>query len=174
MIKDVRKMTIAALFLALGLVLPFAFHSFGPSAGAMFLPMHLPVLLCGFLCGPIYGLLIGVLTPLLSSVMTGMPMFFPTGIAMMLELATYGLISGYMMKKTSVYPSLFTAMIAGRAVSGIMNMILLNMAGKTYTLTIFLSASFVTALPGIILQLILVPLLVSVVNKVQNNKTDKD
>lgn len=172
--KDVRKMTVAALFLALGLVLPFAFHSFGPGAGAMFLPMHLPVLLCGFLCGGVYGAMIGVLTPLLSSVLTGMPMFFPNGISMMLELATYGCLCGLLMKKMKLYPALITSMLAGRVVSGIMNMILLNLAGKTYSLTIFLTASFVTALPGILLQLLLVPMMVIAVRKLQENKQDKD
>ena len=48
--QSVRKLTISAMFLAVGIILPMAFHSFGPNAGATFLPMHLPVLLCGFRC----------------------------------------------------------------------------------------------------------------------------
>ena len=43
--QSVRKLTISAMFLAVGIILPMAFHSFGPNAGATFLPMHLPVLL---------------------------------------------------------------------------------------------------------------------------------
>lgn len=174
MIKDVRKLTLAALFLALGLILPFAFHSFGPNAGMMFLPMHLPVLLCGFLCGGGYGALVGVLTPLLSSVLTGMPMFFPNCISMMLELATYGVLTGLLMKKLSVIPSLLIAMLAGRVVSGLANLVLLSFAGKAYTMTIFVTAAFVTAIPGIILQLILVPLLVTAVLHVKQNRTNQD
>ena len=44
MSDQVKRLTLSAFFLALGLVLPFAFHSFGPQAGAVFLPMHIPVL----------------------------------------------------------------------------------------------------------------------------------
>lgn len=164
---NVKKLTLSALFLAVGLILPMAFHPFGPNAGAMFLPMHIPVLLCGFLCGSLYGAMVGVLTPLLSSMLTGMPMMMPTGIAMMFELMTYGIVSGFLMKKFHVYPSLLLAMIAGRAVSGIANMLLLGFMGKAYSLSIFLGAAFVTALPGILIQLIVIPLLIRVVTKIQ-------
>ena len=169
----VRKMTLSALFLAIGLVLPFAFHSFGPNAGSMFLPMHLPVLLCGFICGPTYGALVGIITPLLSSALTGMPPLMPVGIAMVFELMTYGFLSGFLLKKRlPIYISLILTMLAGRAISGIMNLILLSFAGKAYTVTIFLTASFITAVPGIILQLLSVPLLVKVVQKLDTNKAE--
>lgn len=167
MSDQVKKITLSAFFLALGLVLPFAFHSFGPTAGSMFLPMHIPVLLCGFVCGSGYGALVGALTPLVSSALTGMPIFMPTGIAMCFELMTYGFLSGLVIKKISLYPSLILTMLAGRIVSGVVNLVLLSMAGKAYTLEIFLTASFVTALPGIILQLIIVPLLVTVIKKIE-------
>ena len=161
MSDQVKRLTLSAFFLALGLVLPFAFHSFGPQAGAVFLPMHIPVLLCGFVCGSAYGALIGVLTPLLSSALTGMP-----------PLLTYGFLSGWMTKKLPLYPSLIITMLAGRAVSGMTNLVLLSMAGKAYTVHIFLTAAFVTAIPGIVLQLVMIPLLVSVVKKVEVRKTE--
>ncbi len=163
---QVKKLTFSAFFLALGLVLPFAFHSFGPGAGAIFLPMHIPVLLCGFLCGAGYGALIGALTPLVSSALTGMPVFMPNGVAMCFELMTYGFLSGLIVKKLPLYVSLLITMLSGRIVSGLVNLVLLSMAGKAYTMEIFLTASFVTALPGIVLQLLIVPLLVKVVKKV--------
>lgn len=143
MSNQVKRLTLSAFFLALGLVLPFAFHSFGPQAGAVFLPMHIPVLLCGFVCGPAYG-----------------------------ALAAYGLLSGFMTKKLPLYPSLIITMLAGRAVSGLANLVLLSMAGKAYTLHIFLTAAFITAIPGILLQLVIVPLLVSVVKKVEVRKAE--
>lgn len=166
--NDVKKLTLSAFFLALGLVLPLAFHSFGPGAGGIFLPMHIPVLLCGFLCGSSYGMLVGLITPLLSSVLTGMPPLMPVGIAMTLELMTYGFLSGFLSKKKHLYVSLIGTMLAGRAVSGIANLLLLSYAGKSYTIAIFLGTAFVTALPGIVLQLILVPMLVHVVHKVEH------
>ena len=170
MTKHVRNLTLSAMFLALGLVLPMAFHFFGPNAGGTFLPMHIPVLLCGFICGPFYGALVGVLTPLLSSTLTGMPMMMPIGVSMMFELCTYGLLSGLLMKRLSLYTSLLLSMLAGRVVSGITNLILLSFAGKAYSLSIFLSAAFVTAIPGIILQLITIPVLVKVAKKLNNEK----
>ena len=172
MSNQVKRLTLSAFFLALGLVLPFVFHSFGPQAGAVFLPMHIHVLLCGFVCGPAYGALVGVVTPLLSSALTGMPPLMPTGIAMCLELAAYGLLSGFMTKKLPLYPSLIITMLAGRAVSGLANLVLLSMAGKAYTLHIFLTAAFITAIPGILLQLVIVPLLVSVIKKVEVRKAE--
>lgn len=165
--QQVKKITLSAFFLALGLVLPFSFHSFGPQAGAIFLPMHIPVLLCGFVCGPAYGALIGLMTPLLSSAFTGMPILMPMGIAMSLELMTYGFLSGWLMKKLPIYPTLIITMLCGRAISGLVNLILLSMMDKAYTLHIFLTAAFVTAIPGILLQLLIVPLLVKVIKQVE-------
>ena len=172
MSNQVKQLTLSAFFLALGLVLPFAFHSFGPQAGTVFLPMHIPVLLCGFVCGPAYGALVGMLTPLLSSALTGMPPLMPTGIAMCFELSTYGFLSGWMTKKLPLYPSLIITMLAGRAVSGLANLVLLSMAHKAYTMQIFLTAAFVTAIPGIVLQLVMIPLLVSVVKKLEVRKAE--
>ena len=172
MSNQVKQLTLSAFFLALGLVLPFAFHSFGPQAGTVFLPMHIPVLLCGFVCGPAYGALVGMLTPLLSSALTGMPPLMPTGIAMCVELSTYGFLSGWMTKKLPLYPALIITMLAGRAVSGLANLVLLSMAHKAYTMQIFLTAAFVTAIPGIVLQLVMIPLLVSVVKKLEVRKAE--
>ena len=89
----------SAMFLALGLLFPGIFHFFGAASGQAFLPMHIPVFICGLFCGPIFGSMVGILTPLLSSFLTGMPVFFPTAIAMTLELATYGAVSGLLVKK---------------------------------------------------------------------------
>lgn len=163
----VRKLTLSGVFLALGLILPSIFHIFGPSAGSVFLPMHILVLLCGFICGPTYGALLGIITPLLSSFLTGMPVLMPTGVAMMFELMTYGFMSGVLLKKINIFIALPSTMLLGRAVSGIANILLLNYLGKPYALEIFLSTAFVKALPGILLQLLLIPILVKVVQHLQ-------
>ena len=168
----VRNLTLTALFLALGLILPSAFHIFGPSAGSVFLPMHIPVLLCGFICGPTYGALLGVITPLISSSLTGMPVLMPTGVAMMFELMTYGFISGMLLKKINIYIALPITMLLWRAVSGIANLLLLDYLGKPYALEIFLTTAFVKAIPGIVLQLILIPMLVKVVQHLQVKYND--
>lgn len=158
-----RKLTLSALFLALGLVLPLITGQI-PQIGKMLLPMHIPVLLCGMVCGAPYGAACGLLGPMLSSVLTGMPTaaLMP---AMMVECAAYGLTTGLMLRlvrtgKTyaDLYLSLVAAMLVGRLVSGVTKA-LFFMAGQ-YTMQAWIAASFVTALPGIVLQLAVVPSIV--------------
>lgn len=162
---NVQNLVICAMCIALGVVFPMFFHLFG-GVGTMLLPMHLPILVCGFMAGPMYGFLCGMITPLLSSSLTGMPPFYPIALAMVFELATYGLLCGYCFKKwQKVYPSLLCAMVLGRCVSGLVNLCLLSMAGKAYTLEIFISASFISALPGILLQLTVIPILMFALDK---------
>ena len=165
--NNVKDLILTASFIALGLVLPMAFHYFG-GTGPVFLPMHIPVLLCGFVCGWKYGLICGIVTPLLSSVITGMPSIFPIGATMVCELAVYGLICGllYRSLKKNVYLSLIIAMLVGRAMSGVANMIFFGIAGKAYSLSIFLTGAFVTAIPGIIIQIIIIPIIIIALKKI--------
>ena len=156
----------SAMFLALGLLFPGIFHFFGAASGQAFLPMHIPVFICGLFCGPIFGSMVGILTPLLSSFLTGMQVFFPTAIAMTLELATYGAVSGLLVKKLRLYPALIAAMLCGRVVSGIAHALLLSAASLPYTLETFINVSFLIAIPGIALQLVIVPLAVSILKKI--------
>lgn len=166
--KHTKNLVAAALCVAIGIVLPLAFHSV-PNAGSVILPMHIPVLLCGLLCGPVYGLLCGILTPLLSSLMTSMPpmAYLPS---MLCELAVYGLLAGLLIlvvrtKWTilNLYIALVGAMLGGRIVYGILNSLIFR-AGQ-YSMELWLTASFVTALPGIVIQLVLLPVLVFALKK---------
>ena len=163
-----KKLVSCALCIALGVLLPIAFHVI-PNAGSVFLPMHIPVLICGLFCGAPYGLACGIITPFISSVMTGMPpaMMLPK---MIIELGVYGLVAGlctqYIPQKnemTKLYMSLIIAMLAGRIVNGFVSTFILSTQG--YTLSVFMTASFITCLPGIIIQLIVVPILVRILNK---------
>lgn len=155
----------SGLCIALGLLLPQVFHLIG--AGSVFLPMHIPVLLCGLCFGWQYGLAVGVVTPLLSSLFTGMPPIFPTAVAMMFELGTYGALTGmiYRQLKQNIYVSLIGGMLGGRVISGVASALFYGLAGKEYGFQIFLTGAFVTALPGIILQILIVPLLVIALEK---------
>jgi len=163
--SNVKNLILTAMFIAMGLLLPMAFHAFG--LGKAFLPMHIPVLLCGLICGPFYGAICGFITPLLSALFTGMPVLFPTGVAMMAELCVYGILTGFLYrgKKWNVYPALIVSMLGGRVVSGIMNALLLGLAGTPFGLPIFLTDSFVTALPGIILQIVVIPVLIMLLER---------
>lgn len=163
-----KKLTISAMFVALCVILPMAFHSVA-NAGQILLPMHIPVLLCGMICGWPYGLACGLLGPLLSSLSTGMP---PMAIlpSMLCELAAYGFVSGILSQKIKtgkklldIYLPLICAMAAGRLLYGVLNALILR-AGS-YTLSLWLTAAFVTSLPGILIQLILLPALVYLLRK---------
>jgi thiamine transporter ThiT len=156
----VKKIVYTAVCMALCVVLPMAFH-FIPNAGSILCPMHIPVLLCGLICGAFYGVLCGLAGPLLSMLITGMP-----GAAyllpMMLELAVYGLVTGLGMRwirtnKTyaDLEISLVAAMLIGRVVAGAARALIF--APGSYSMAIWISSYFVTSLPGILVQLVLIP-----------------
>ena len=160
-----KRLTLAALFLAIGYALPFLTGQI-KEIGNMLAPMHLPVLLCGLVCGPKYGLAVGAVMPITRSLMFGMPRLYPNAVAMCFELATYGLVIGVLWalsrKKSlpALYFSLVVAMLAGRAVWGLVEVILLGVFGSGFTLSMFIAGAFLNSLPGIVLQLILIPALI--------------
>jgi hypothetical protein len=159
----VKLSIITSVCIALCVVLPQAFHAI-PGAGPIYLPMHIPVLLCGLVCGWKFGLLCGVVAPGLSALFTGMP---PAPIlpGMTVELGVYGLMSGLMMlliRTNKIFvdlcASLIIAMLSGRIAAGIANALIFS-RGKI-TMATWATSSFVTSLPGIIIQLVLIPAIV--------------
>ena len=166
--KKLVNLILAALFLGTGLVLPFVTGQI-QKIGNMLLPMHIPVLLCGFICGPQYGILVGFVLPLMRSALFGMPVMYPNAVSMAFELAAYGFISGFLFGKTKgrgilpVYGSLFGAMLGGRMVWGVAQTLLLGLEGFTFKM--FVAGAFINAVPGIILQLILIPAVMLVLDK---------
>ena len=166
---QIRKLTYAALFLALALVLPFITGQI-PEIGKALSPMHIPALLCGFLCGWPWGLAVGFIAPLLRSVLFGMPAMFPGAVAMAFELAVYGCVSGLLYRllprtKVMIYVTLIAAMAAGRLVWGATRLILAGLSGTEFTWALFLAGAVTGAVPGIIAQVVLVPLLVMVLER---------
>lgn len=167
--RGLLTMILAALFLALAYVMPYLTGQI-PEVGAMLCPMHLPVLLCGFVCGPLWGGVVGAVAPLLRSLLTGgFPPMFPTAVCMAFELATYGAVAGltYRLlppKKPFIYLSLIVAMIAGRIVWGVA-MFACLIGGGGFTFAAFIAGAFTNALPGIIVQVFLVPILVMLLEK---------
>lgn len=160
----ILKLVFAAMFLALSFVLPFLTGQI-PEIGSMLCPMHIPVLLCGFICGWPWGLVVGLIAPLLRSLTLGMPPLFPTAVCMAFELAAYGAASGIMhrllpKKKVSVYCSLLTAMIIGRIVWGCAMYIFMGINGGAFTFAAFIAGAFTNAIPGIIVQIVLIPVIV--------------
>lgn len=157
--SNTKKLTLGAVFIAMGILLPILFHLVGQ--GKVFLPMHIPVLLSGFFCGPAVGAIVGAVTPILSSIFTGMPPMMPPMAQMMVfELAIYGALTGlcYQILKWRPIPSLLVAMFGGRLVYGILGYTLLPLLGFNQISILYpLTAGLVTGIPGIILQVILIP-----------------
>ena len=163
------KMALSALFLALCLLLPMLTGQI-QAIGNKISPMHIPVLLCGFVCGWQWGLVVGLTAPLLRSVTMGMPPMMPTAAAMAFELAAYGAVSGLLYGKLpknniSVYISLIAAMLAGRVVWGIVSIPLYGVMGNSFTFQAFLAGAFINAVPAIVLQIVLIPLIVIALRK---------
>lgn len=163
---NVNKLGLSAMFMALGLVLPF-FTGQIQNIGNMLLPMHIPVFLCGLICGWKYGAVVGFILPLMRSVLFGMPVMFPNAVAMAFELMTYGLVVGLIyvgFKKKNIiktYISLIVAMISGRIVWAVAQLIILGMLGSAFTAKMFIAGAFLNAIPGIIVQLILIPMIMA-------------
>lgn len=175
--NKIVKLSLSGMFLALCMVLPMLTGQI-PQIGMMLGPMHIPVLLCGFICGWQYGLGVGFIAPLLRFVIFGMPPIFPMGLSMAFELAVYGLIAGLLYSRLpkkipTIYVTLIAAMLCGRLVWGAASYLFFSLAGKSFSFAMFLSGAFTTAVPGIILHIVLIPLIViawrAVQPKVANN-----
>ncbi len=167
--QNIKNLTLAAMFLAMAMVLPFLTGQI-PQIGSMLLPMHIPVLLCGLICGWQYGLAVGFIAPLMRNLLFSMPPM-PNAISMAAELATYGFTIGFLYGHSrwkcifSLYRSMLISMLAGRAVWGVVQAIVLGVNGSGFTMQMFVSGAFTTAVPGIIVQLVLIPVIMVALDK---------
>lgn len=168
--QSVKNLALSAMFLALGMVLPFLTGQI-PQIGKMMLPMHIPVMLCGLICGWKYGAAVGFVTPLLRSVTFGTPFFYPNAVVMAFELMTYGIVTGALYGRSkwkcirALYKSLLLAMIAGRIVKALVQLVLIGVGYTEYTLQGFVMGAIINALPGILVQLIVIPAVMVALNR---------
>lgn len=168
------NLSLAAMFLALAFVLPFLTGQI-KQIGAMLCPMHIPVILCGYICGGPWGLIVGFAAPLLRSFIVGMPKIFPTAFAMAFELAVYGFMSGLLYrilpkKKINIYLSLIISMVTGRLVWGFVQLCCVGFDVSKFSLATFWAGAVMNAIPGIIIQLVFIPVLVMVLEKYGKRK----
>ena len=163
----VKKLVYSAVCAALCVILPMVLHPV-QNAGSVFLPMHIPVLLCGLMCGWPFGLICGLLGPALSTLIATMP---PVAVlpSMMLECAAYGCVTGLMMRyihtkhpTADLYISMVTAMILGRVLAGFANSLIFSPGTAPFA---WVTSSLVTGIPGIMIQLVLIPLVVYALTK---------
>ena len=170
--KNINRLTASSVLIALAILIPQLFHLTGvPQSGQVFLPMHIPVLLSGFVLGPVFGLLVGVFSPIISSAMTGMPAFARLPF-MIFELATYGLVGGFLYntlrlkrKKYGIYISLVISMISGRAIYAFA----LTIAASVFNIAcggpIAAMNATVTGAIGIVIQLVIIPPMIFLLEK---------
>ena len=166
---SVRRLTICAMLIAVGMLLPFLTGQI-QHIGNMLCPMHLPVFICGMICGPWWGLVCGAVLPVLRSMVFGMPVLMPAAFAMAFELAAYGFVSGYLRRRLPrtlfmLFVSLLCAMLLGRIIWGVASIPLYGVAGKSFSWQLFMANGFVNAIPGMILQLIAVPAIVTALER---------
>lgn len=168
--SNVNNLILVALLLTLGLILPFLTGQI-PQIGSMLLPMHIPVLLCGLICGWKYGVCVGFVTPIFRSLLFGMPIMYPMALSMAVELAMYGFVIGILYTNARwqcikmLYKCLIVAMISGRVAWGIMQSILLGVGANGFGLKAFVAGALTGAVPGIILQLVLIPCIMLALNR---------
>ena len=166
----VKHLLLAAMFVSIGLVLPLLTGQI-PQIGNMMLPMHIPVFLCGLICGWKYGLGVGFVLPLMRSLLFTMPPLFPIAVAMAFELAAYGLVAGLLYGRSrwqcvvALYRSIVAAMLIGRAIWGAAMVVLLGIQGNAFTWQAFMAGALLNAIPGIVLQLILIPAVMVALNR---------
>lgn len=168
------NLALSSMFLALAFVMPFLTGQI-PQIGAMLCPMHIPVILCGYICGAPWGLAVGFIAPLLRSFTLGMPPLFPTAFSMAFEFAVYGFMSGFLYRKlhknkVNIYISLVASMIAGRLVWGVVQLCCVGFDISKFSLSAFWTGAVVNAIPGVIIQLVLIPVLVMVLEKANKQK----
>ena len=167
----IKKIALFAMFLALCWLLPLLTGQI-KEIGNMLCPMHIPVLLCGFILKEKYGTLLGLIAPLTRSLLFGMPPLYPTALCMSIELAIYGFVSGFLFKIFvkkfdfdknlifGIYLSLIIAMLLGRIAWGFTSFIIGLIQQSSFTFKAFITYSLINAWPGILIQLILIPLLI--------------
>lgn len=162
--ETLNKLVLSAMFLAIGMVLPSVTMQIR-EIGNMLLPMHLPVMLCGVICGPLYGGAVGFMLPFLRFVVSGKPNIYPNAVAMAVELCVYAMVIGivyiYTKKiKGGIFIALISSMLAGRIVWGLVSALLYSLGDMSYTIELFLTRAFAEAVPGIIIQLVLIPAII--------------
>ena len=163
--NKIKNLVLSALFLCMGVVLPLITGQI-KEIGDTLLPMHFPVMLCGLICGWKHGFALGLILPFFRAVTVGMPPMYPNAVWMASELAAYGLLTGLLYKSVApnkIYFSLLVSMICGRIVWGITKFILLGVAGKAFTFGAFVTGALIDSVPGILLQLVLIPLIIKLI-----------
>ncbi len=169
--EKVKYVVGTILLSGLGVALPRIFHILaGVSAGSIFLPMHICVLISALTFGAISSTIVAGTSILCNYLLTGMPSLirFPY---MLIELVIYGILLSVFNKKFNSYVSLIMTIILGRILYAGVLFSAVNILGlSSYGISVIESIKM--GIPGIILQLLFVPVLAKIINKGLNVKND--
>lgn len=157
--KEVKNMTLAALFIALGVLLPIVFHAVG--LGSIFLPMLLPVAVSAYFLPVSVAACVGAITPLVSALLTGMPPLSPPiAQVMVFECAALAICAAWLHrnKRLPVIISLLSGLLVSRIVLLLLSFLLMPLLGLPAQ--VFSWFFVIKGTPGIIMIMVLVPLVV--------------
>ena len=169
--KKVKYAVGTVLLSGLGIALPRIFHILaGSTAGATFLPMHICVLIAALTLGAISSTVVAGSSVIFSYLLTGMPSLTRLPY-MLIELVIYGILLSLFNKKFNSYISLVITIILGRILySGVLFSAVNILGLSSYGISVMESVRM--GIPGIILQLLFVPVLAKIMNKGMNLKND--
>ncbi len=174
-----KNLTLTAMFLAMGFILPMLTGQI-PQIGSSLLPMHIPVFLCALICGEKYAAPMAFVLPILRSLIFARPNMYPEAISIAFEMATYALVAGILYNRSkwkcmrSLVLSLLSAMLVGRAVRCAVQLSLLGMAGMNFSFSGFFAGVIVAGIPGIALQLAVIPSVMLMLHKTKPVRLKKE
>jgi len=154
--EDIRHIPLAAMFTALGVLIPQLFHLLG--LGATFLPMFLPILAGSMLLPWRLTVITALLAPIMSWLLTGMPPLSPPILPILLiELICTAAIASWLRRSLGlpVLISLLIALTIDRAILLGMIHVLTGLLGVQHPL--IGPAVVAVGIPGIIMMLVVIP-----------------
>jgi len=160
--SELRQIPLTALFAALGVVFPPVFHIFG--LGSTFLPMFLPVMLGSMLLSWKFALVLGIFPPVTSWLLTGMPPLVPPILPLMIIELTTAALTISLLHEHLHWPVWLTLIIA-IFIDRLILFFMVTLVARWMALdpAVFSVAMVAAGFPGIILQLLVVPLAVKLI-----------
>ena len=173
----ILNLTISAMLLALAMFLPFLTGQI-PQFGRMLSPLHIPAMLAGFILPLPWAVPLAFIIPIVRSLIFSMPPMVPMAVTMAFELATYALVIGLIYKRPaksyfSILIALIPALVIGRIVYALVFFIVMSLTAGTFNLSAVISGLTVEGLPGVIVQLLIVPPIVLAVEKAGLYRSNK-
>lgn len=129
----------------------------GASSGATFLPMHICVLISALVFGCVSSSIVAGSSIIFSYLLTGMPSLARLPY-MLIELLIYAVLLSVFNKKFNSYVSLIATIVLGRIIYAGVLFAAVNILGfASYGISVIESVKM--GIPGIVLQLLFVPII---------------